>query len=69
MKHIRLITLSLLAIISLSAKAQKPMGEIIEESLSLCRSQANIMAKELEGQECRLPRTFENGELVTDDYR
>ena len=69
MKHIRLITLSLFALSCLSTKAQKPMGEIIEESLSRCRSQAIIMAKELEGQEGRLPRTFENGIPITSDYR
>ncbi|MCQ2095124.1 MAG: DUF2264 domain-containing protein [Bacteroidaceae bacterium] len=49
--------------------AQKPMGEVIEEGLSVSRSQALIMARSLESQEGRFPRSFDKGELITSDYR
>lgn len=51
------------------AAAQEPMGEVIERGLSLSRSQSLIMARLLEEQDGRFPRSFENGELITSDYR
>lgn len=45
------------------------MGEVIERGLSLSRSQSLIMAQTLADQEGRFPRSFENGKLITSDYR
>lgn len=54
---------------AVSASAQKPVSEVIEEGLSLSRTQALIMADELAPQEGRFPRSFENGKMITSDYR
>ena len=49
--------------------AQEPMGEVIERGLSMARSQSLIMAHTLEDQPGVFPRSYENGKLVTSDYR
>lgn len=54
---------------AITASAQKTMSEIIEEGLSLSRTQALIMANDLAPQEGRFPRSFEKGKMITSDYR
>ena len=45
------------------------MVEVIERGLEVSKRQAVFLAKEVENQEGRLPRTYEGGELKTSDYR
>lgn len=61
--------LAAFCLVTITAYAQKNMGEVIEEGLSLSRTQAVIMAKDLAPQEGRLPRSFEKGKMITSDYR
>lgn len=49
--------------------AEEPLPQMIERALSVAREQSLIMAETLQGMEGRFPRTFENGQLVTEDYR
>lgn len=52
----------------LTATAREPLGEMIERGLSVSRSQSLTMARSLEKQNDLLPRTYENGQLVTCSY-
>ena len=45
------------------------MAEVIERGLEVSKRQAVFLAKEVENQKGRLPRTYEGGELKTSDYR
>lgn len=45
------------------------LGETIERGLSVARSQSLIMAKTLEKDTVVFPRSFENGKMITSDYR
>jgi len=45
------------------------MEDVIERGLSAARVQAAVMAEELGPREGAFPRTYENGQLVTADYR
>ncbi len=70
MKILRnLFILSSFALVGTALSAQVPMGEVIERGLSAARSQSLLMARTLESQEGRFPRSFEKGGLVTSDYR
>ena len=44
------------------------MEDVIEHGLEVARGQAATMAETLSGMEGRLPRTYEDGRLVTEDY-
>ena len=53
-----------------SAQANaETLSETIERGLSVARSQSMIMAKALENDTEAFPRSFENGKMVTSDYR
>lgn len=52
-----------------SLHAQESLDEVIERGLSVARSQSLIMAKALENDEKAFPRSFENGKMITSDYR
>lgn len=69
MKNFRQLTLVVLLCIVASGNAQRSMNKVIEKGLSVSREQSLIMAKSLEAEEGRFPRSFQNGELVTSDYR
>ena len=69
MKKLKILILAALCTLGFPAHAQQPMGEIIEQGLSTSRSQALIMAKALETQEGRFPRSYEKDRLITSDYR
>lgn len=62
-KHI--VPVFFLTLFSLSVHARQDMPHIIERGLLRAKAQATLMAKSLEGKEEALPRTFENGKLVT----
>lgn len=64
----KLFLSAVFAISSLCIMAQEPLGEVIERGLSLSRSQSLVMARNLENEEGRLPRSYEKGKLVTSDY-
>ena len=68
MNRIKTVTISLLCLASAVSFAQKPMAELIEESLSLCRTQSLILARTLASEEAALPRSFADGKLITSDY-
>lgn len=68
MKYTKIVTALLLCFLA-TAHAQRPMAEIIEQGLSMSRTQSLVMAKSLEKQDGRLPRSYENGKLITSDYR
>ena len=68
MNRIKPVTISLLCLASAVSFAQKPMAELIEESLSLCRTQSLILARTLASEEAALPRSFADGKLITSDY-
>lgn len=53
-----------------SAQANaETLSETIERGLSVARSQSMIMAKALENDTEAFPRSFENGKMITSDYR
>lgn len=62
------LTLLLLALCWTGCTVQEPLPRMIERGLERARTQAGIMAGTLENMPDRFPRTYENGELVTEDY-
>ena len=48
---------------------EETLEEMIERGLGVARSQSLLMARNLADQPESLPRSFENGKLVTSDYR
>ncbi len=68
MKRFTILLLLLLCPVFCRA-AEEPLPQMIERALSVAREQSLIMAETLQGMEGRFPRTFENGQLVTEDYR
>lgn len=52
----------------MAAHAQDPMNAVIDCGLSRARSQAKVLAAELEGKSEALPRSYENGKLITCKY-
>ena len=69
MNKLKSICMTIFCLLAVTASAQKSMSEVIEEGLSLSRTQALIMASELAPQEGRFPRSFEKGKMITSDYR
>ena len=69
MNKLKSICMAVLSFLAVTASAQKSMGEVIEEGLSLSRTQALIMSSELAPQAGRFPRSFEKGKIITSDYR
>ena len=69
MNKLKSICMAVFCLLAVAASAQKSMSEVIEEGLSLSRTQALIMANELAPQEGRFPRSFEKGKMITSDYR
>ncbi len=63
------LAVATLAMACATVSAQEPMGEVIEHGLSAARSQSLLMARTLEPQTGQFPRSFENGKLITSDYR
>jgi len=63
-----LITLLTIAL-SASAQNQEPLDRMISRSLELSIQQSKQLYNTLEALPDRFPRTFENGKLVTEDYR
>lgn len=54
---------------SSTANATETLDEVIEHGLSVARSQSLIMAKALEKDTEAFPRSYENGKMITSDYR
>lgn len=47
---------------------EEPIGSVIERGLKVATDQALLMAKELEGQEGKLPKSMKDGQLEASDY-
>lgn len=71
MKHnLIILAAALTAVVSsCSGTKEEGLSEMISRSLDRAHSQALYLAKSAEPLEGQLPRTFENGELKTADYR
>lgn len=71
--RMKLRLFSIFAILSLvfasCAKTEEPLEEVIERGLATARVQAAAMAEELSTQEGAFPRSYENGKMITADYR
>ena len=68
--HKQIITFLLLSTVLFSCTApqpkEKPLGQVIDESLKFAREQSLLMAESLKDQPDRLPKTIDkNGNLVT----
>ena len=51
-----------------SEPKEEPIGSVIERGLKTATDQALLMAKELENQEGKLPKSMKDGKLETSDY-
>jgi len=51
-----------------SEPKEEPIGSVIERGLKSATDQALLMAKELENQEGKLPKSMKDGKLETSDY-
>lgn len=69
MKNIFIGLIAVWGLFLVSCETREPMVEVIERGLEVSKRQAVFLAKEVENQEGRLPRTYEGGELKTSDYR
>ena len=69
MKNIFIGLIAVWGLFLVSCETREPMAEVIERGLEVSKRQAVFLAKEVENQEGRLPRTYEGGELKTSDYR
>lgn len=69
MKKLSVFAIAILSIISTSCSKQESLSDVIERGLNVSTQQSLLLAKEIESQENRLPRTFQNGELKTTNYR
>lgn len=68
----RFFLLMLFSLFSLSTHslfAEELMSQVIERGLSVARSQSQVMARSLEQDSAAFPRSYDNGHLVTSDYR
>lgn len=63
-----LSSLAVAAMTLVSCTHQETINEMIERGLATSKEQSLIMAKNLENQNDKLPKTFENGQIVTSDY-
>lgn len=59
----------LVSILWVSCDKKEALSEVVERGLNVSRQQAMFLAKELENQEGKLPRTYENNELKTVSYK
>lgn len=48
---------------------EEPIEKVVERGLTVSAEQSLLLAKELESKTDRLPRSYENGELKTADYK
>lgn len=69
MKNIFIGLIAVWGLFLVSCETREPMAEVIERGLEVSKRQAVFLAKEVENQKGRLPRTYEGGELKTSDYR
>lgn len=53
----------------ISCNKEEPLSTVIERGLDISTQQALVLAKELEHEEDKLPRTFNNNKLRTGDYK
>lgn len=68
----KLFSLTLLAVILLfpscsGVTQEEPLADVIERGLRVSTEQSLLMAKDLEGQEGRLPKSVKDGKLETSD--
>lgn len=68
MKRMRIVVLACLALTAQAARAQDIM-QVVDSALARCKSQAVLLARNLERQDGLLPMTFEDGQLKTCRYR
>jgi len=66
--HSALLAFALLAA-GCRGERPEPMSAVVERGFAVARDQALLLARTVEDQEGRLPRTFEGGEVKTSDYR
>ena len=52
-----------------ACRQEEPISKVIERGLAVSTQQATLLARELENQEDRLPRTYEKDELKTADFK
>ncbi len=69
MKNIFIGLIAVWGLFLVSCETRESMAEVIERGLEVSKRQAVFLAKEVENQKGRLPRTYEGGELKTSDYR
>ena len=69
MKNIFIGLIAVWGLFLVSCETREPMAEVIARGLEVSKRQAVFLAKEVENQKGRLPRTYEGGELKTSDYR
>ena len=62
MKNIFIGLIAVWGLFLVSCETREPMAEVIERGLEVSKRQAVFLAKEVENQEGRLPRTYEGGE-------
>lgn len=63
MKNIFIGLIAVWGLFLVSCETREPMVEVIERGLEVSKRQAVFLAKEVENQKGRLPRTYEGGEL------
>ena len=59
MKNIFIGLIAVWGLFLVSCETREPMAEVIERGLEVSKRQAVFLAKEVENQEGRLPRTYE----------
>lgn len=64
----RILSTVILSLTLFIASAQEPLIKVIEHGLTLSCSQSLLLAKTLEYQEDKLPRSFIDNQLITSDY-
>lgn len=64
----RVLYILSLLLASLSINAQEPISKVVERGLEFSRNQSRVLAKQLADKQGRLPRTYENGQLLTIDF-
>lgn len=63
------LSAAILLLASCQTNKQEPLNDMIERSLDIATQQALLMAKELEGEEGRFPKSIaKDGSLETSDY-
>ena len=59
----------LISMFLISCDKKETLSEVVQRGLKVSSQQAMFLAEELENQEKKLPRTYENNELKTVDYK